>query len=212
MNAPASDSLNLPLMPHRSRDIQFALQQFSCQLGERIQHALGQQKGKSSAKLVEAIEPLLKERLAGLVVDAFQSTVMSQGDASRRQRAVLGCLLHGVDLGGYPMPSVMSDEGRDSRSRQSADEDPEMTSEGAAKLLHVSRTHLNSLIDAGELGVVRRTSGGHRRISRPAVLAYWARTKERQFEGLDEMIEASQRLGLYDAEIDDLPDDLKPTP
>lgn len=211
MNAPALQPSSSSLRPEAARDIQFALQAFSDQLAQRIAQAVSRQQGKA-AKEAGPLLPLLNERLPAMVVDAFLSTVLAEGDASRRRRAVLGCLLHGVDLGGYAVSRpILADELR-ATHRESSSDDPEMTSEGAAKLLHVSRTHLNSLIDAGELGEVRRTSGGHRRISRSAVLAYWARTKERQLEGIDEMIEASQRLGLYDAEIDDLPDHLKPTP
>jgi excisionase family DNA binding protein len=216
MPAPAIQSLSSSLMPETARDVQFALQSFSDQLGERLQNALSKQVGKTSAKLVakdvEALGTLLKNQLPTMVVDAFLATLLADGDAQRRRRAVLGCLLHGVDLGGFQISRPKSVDELEALNAESADEDPEMTSEGAAKMLGVSRTHLNTLIEAGELGKVRRTSGGHRRISRSAVLIYWARTKERQFQGLDEMIEISQRLGLYDAEIDDLPDHLKPIP
>lgn len=69
----------------------------------------------------------------------------------------------------------------------------------------LSRTHVNSLADSGALGVVRRTGGGHRRISKAALLRYKALSKERQSKGLDAMVAASQKLGLYDAEVESLP-------
>jgi hypothetical protein len=52
-------------------------------------------------------------------------------------------------------------------------------------------------LDAGALGGVSRTAGGHRRISKAAVLAYKADSKARQTKGLDAMAQASERLGLY---------------
>lgn len=81
----------------------------------------------------------------------------------------------------------------------------ELTSEDAAKLLHVSRSHLNKLVDEGKLDGVRRTQGGHRRIQRAAVLAYREKTKIMQKKGLSRMVEASERMGLYDTELEELP-------
>jgi excisionase family DNA binding protein len=78
--------------------------------------------------------------------------------------------------------------------------DPLLSSEEAAKLLHVSRTHINMLIDSGKLGQVTRTEGGHRRIARTAVLKYKAESKLRRAKGVNAMVEATERLGLYDAE------------
>ncbi|MBK5148594.1 helix-turn-helix domain-containing protein [Burkholderia sp. R-69608] len=71
--------------------------------------------------------------------------------------------------------------------------------------LHVSRTHLNALVDEGKLGEIRHTEGGHRRIPRAAVLAYKNKTRLAQREGLAGMTEASKRLGLYEAEVEGLP-------
>ena len=81
------------------------------------------------------------------------------------------------------------------------DESDELTSEEAAKLLYVSRTRLNTLVDTGRLGEVPRTAGRHRRISKATVLQYKADSKKRQEKGLKAMIKASERLGLYDEEF-----------
>lgn len=78
--------------------------------------------------------------------------------------------------------------------------DDELSSEAAAKLLHVSRAHLNSLVDAEALGPIRRTKGGQRRIQKAAVLMYKADAQARQANGLSAMMAATQRLGLYDDE------------
>jgi excisionase family DNA binding protein len=80
-----------------------------------------------------------------------------------------------------------------------------MTISEAAKLLHVSRTHLNTLIDEGKLDRVHYTQGGHRRIQRAAVLAYKEESKTTQKKGLNRMVEASERMGLYDKELEGLP-------
>jgi len=71
-----------------------------------------------------------------------------------------------------------------------------LTCESAAKLLNVSRTHVNTLIETGQLKGVRRTTDGHRRILKSEVLRYKAAGKTRQDMGLDAMVEASERLGL----------------
>lgn len=71
--------------------------------------------------------------------------------------------------------------------------------------MHVSRTHLNTLADSGALGYVRRTDGGHRRISKAALLKYKATSRQRQAKGLDATVAASQRLALYGAELASLP-------
>lgn len=84
-------------------------------------------------------------------------------------------------------------------------DDEELTSEAAAKVLHVSRSHLDALVKSGQLGEIRSTAGGHPNISKAAVLNYKAASKERQAKGLDVMVEASERLGQYDHELIDAP-------
>jgi hypothetical protein len=69
----------------------------------------------------------------------------------------------------------------------------------------MSRTHVNSLMDSGALGFISRTAGGHRRISRAAVLAYKQDRRQRQAKGLEAMTGASQRLGLYEGELESIP-------
>ena len=68
----------------------------------------------------------------------------------------------------------------------------------------VSRTHINMLMDTGKLGEITRTHGGHRRIARAAVLEYKAESKGRRADGMKAMVEATDRLGLYDAEAAEL--------
>lgn len=77
----------------------------------------------------------------------------------------------------------------------------ELTTEGAAKLLNVSRTQLRRLVKTGQLAGVRRTTHGQLHIPKSEVLQYKSGSKDRQEKGLDAMIEASERLGLYDHEF-----------
>lgn len=86
-----------------------------------------------------------------------------------------------------------------------AADDEVVTSEEAAKLLHVSRTHVNKLVEKGELGEVRKTEGGHRRILRSAVMSYKEKSKASQLKGLEQMMAASAALGHYDDEMNNVP-------
>ena len=81
----------------------------------------------------------------------------------------------------------------------------ELTFAEAAKLLHMSRTYLNTLVKAGTFSGVRKTRGGQRRIPRAEVLAYKKHSVMTQTQGLDRMMEVSQRIGLYDAENREVP-------
>jgi excisionase family DNA binding protein len=80
----------------------------------------------------------------------------------------------------------------------------DLTSEAAAKMLGVSRTHLNSLVEKGELSA-SRTQGGHRRFAEAEIAKYKVQMKQRQSEGLDKMLESSTMLGLYDDELEGIP-------
>jgi excisionase family DNA binding protein len=77
----------------------------------------------------------------------------------------------------------------------------ELTIAEAATLLHVSRTYLDTLLAAGKLPGIHETREGDRRIPRAEVLAFKERLVITQKRGLKRMMEASQRMGLYDAEI-----------
>jgi excisionase family DNA binding protein len=79
-------------------------------------------------------------------------------------------------------------------------DEPFLSLEEAAQLLHVSRTHINKLIDTGKLEDVQ-TEGPQRRIEKSAVLTYKAERKARQAAGMATLVDAPQRLGLYDAEF-----------
>jgi excisionase family DNA binding protein len=159
---------------------------------------------KPSSKMVEKA---VVECVPALLEQAFVTSFLSSKEHAREHRALLSHVLSAAELQatvGEDWAALMQTSGA-SKVAVSAAEDEELTSETASKLLHVSRTHVNSLADSGALGVVRRTGGGHRRISKAALLRYKALSKERQSKGLDAMVAASQKLGLYDAEVESLP-------
>lgn len=79
-----------------------------------------------------------------------------------------------------------------------------LTTEEAAALLSVSRSHVISLIKSQVL-TASRTSGGHHRISKAVVLAYKAEMKNRQAKGLDAMTAATADMGLYETELEGIP-------
>ena len=75
----------------------------------------------------------------------------------------------------------------------------------AARMLHVSSTYFDGLVRTGELVAIRRTRDGRQRFSMANLLAYKERSKVRQRAGLDRMVEATRRMGLYEAELNGLP-------
>ena len=128
----------------------------------------------------------------------IEPDLAAEGERARQQRAILMHLLSTAELRRLSPNAMMSGV---SAAAAAPGEDEVVTSEEAAQLLHVSRTHVNSLVQAGKLGPVNLTEGGRRRISKAAVLHYKADSKHRQARGLAMMTEASQRLGLYDNEF-----------
>lgn len=171
-------------------------------LGAQVNAVIAQQLGRQAAS--KTIEKKVADAMPALVEQAFIVGFLQDKKSARHSRAMLAHLLSAAELQSFagsalklPVAVLPVDA--------AAENGDELTSEAAAKLLHVSRTHLNTLVDTGQLGEVRRTAGGHRRISKAAVLQYKAVSKERQAKGLVAMVEASERLGLYDQELEGVP-------
>jgi excisionase family DNA binding protein len=72
-----------------------------------------------------------------------------------------------------------------------------LTTADVASRLDVSRPHVSMLCDAGKLGEVVLTEGGHRRIRSSAVDAYLAARVKQSEDGLSPR-EAAVEAGLYD--------------
>jgi excisionase family DNA binding protein len=70
----------------------------------------------------------------------------------------------------------------------------QLTTQQAAELLGVSRTHVVSLLDAGEIAYTK--PGKHRRIRLADLLDYSGRHTVERHEALREMTREAERLGL----------------
>jgi len=156
----------------------------------------------------KSVEKAVVEIIPALLEQAFVRSFLSGEEQAREHRAFLAHVLSAAELqatvGTDWWPMLLQATGA-SNAGASADAGEWLTSEAASKLLHVSRTHLNTLADSGALGVVRRTHGGHRRISKAALLKYKTLSQQRQSKGFDAMTAASQKLGLYDADLEGHP-------
>ncbi len=72
---------------------------------------------------------------------------------------------------------------------------PEVTTTQAASLLGVSRPHVTKLVDTGRLPA--RMAGSHRRIRLVDLVRYKAE-RDRRRELVDEVVDMSQELNLYE--------------
>ena len=72
----------------------------------------------------------------------------------------------------------------------------ELSIQAAADLLNVSRPFVVGLLESGKLRF--RKVGAHRRIRLSDLLAYKARMVAKADRAFAELVEESQRLGLYD--------------
>jgi excisionase family DNA binding protein len=79
-----------------------------------------------------------------------------------------------------------------------------LTSEEAAKMLHVSRVFVEALIEEGRLPGAHATGDGQFRIPRVSVIAYKKEMRKTRKLGLQDMIDASEKAGLYDLELEDV--------
>ncbi len=135
----------------------------------------------------------LAESLSHALLEEFFSGLTGNDNLARQRRAAVLAVLSAAEF-----PDVTF-------SVSTPTDDEFLTSEKAAELLFVSRTHVNKLMDTGTLQGVIRTEGGHRRVPKASISAYKAASKLRQASGLARMTEASQRLGLYEAELEGIP-------
>ncbi|MFM0126740.1 hypothetical protein [Paraburkholderia sediminicola] len=83
--------------------------------------------------------------------------------------------------------------------------DQKIDANEAARLLFVSRSHFDTLVRSGKVTATRCAPTEPQPLfSRAVLLTYKKRLMARQRRGLRRMMEATDRMGLYDAEIDDL--------
>ena len=177
--------------------LRFALADVADSLAAGVSSAIVSE-AKGRAATADVIRKTVKDLMPSLLESEFLRRLVENEQGARQQRAVIIHLLSSADMGGTRSRPRPVDTGK-------PEDEEALTSAQAAELLHVSRTHVNTLLDSGVLGPVMRTAGHHRRISKGAVLAYKEESKKRQARGLDVMVQATERLGLYDAELEGVP-------
>lgn len=74
----------------------------------------------------------------------------------------------------------------------------ELSTQQAADLLNVSRPHIAKLVDEGALPA--RRVGPHRRLLASDVLAYKQKMYADQVRSMEELVNLTEELGLYDAD------------
>jgi hypothetical protein len=81
-----------------------------------------------------------------------------------------------------------------------------VSSDRAARLLNISCACSDGLVRAGELSPARHVlSDGRRRFLTAQLPAYKRRRRIEQRDGLTRMVKASERMRLYEAELEGLP-------
>ncbi len=167
----------------------------------------------------ESMQLELKSRLEGLQPDAQRAIgdtighlfpqLLERHLLGKRSAGTRARLLHALSVLNLQRFQPDEEEEDDAEIVQAVSPMPEagdaLTSEEAAKLLNVSRTHINRLVADNKLGSVAFTEGGHRRILRAAVLAYKAESFARHQRALTDMVRAGEDAGMYDNELDGIP-------
>jgi len=188
---PTNTSATLP-------DVRGASDTLAAQIADVVRSLTGRMLEDTSASK-KAARGASAQQLVKQAMNSIVQSLLVDDAVAQRQRTILAQLLLTANL-------LKSGANESSQALALGGEvgDPLLSSEEAAKLLHVSRTHINMLIDSGKLGQITRTEGGHRRIARTVVLKYKAESKLRRARGVNAMVAATERLGLYDAEAAEL--------
>ena len=180
--------------------LHFALGNMAESVADRVSSAIAEQIQTRKVNM-EVIRQIVTSAMPSTLESEFVRELLDDKEDSRKRRAMLVHVLSAADVRGINANVAMMQD----VAPATVEDDELLTSQDAAKLLHVSRTHMNMLIDTGKLGAVSITDGGHRRIARSVVLAHKKRAKARQVLGLAEMVGTSARLGLYAGEIANTP-------
>ncbi len=160
---------------------------------------------KSSALNAGTLSEALSSEVDHLLLRSITAGLLTaQDETGHIRRNAMMRLLVEADAPKHPASRAQSQW-----SEGTSDAGDVLTSEQAAKLLNVSRPHINKLLDTGLIPGVERMPGGHRRISRGAVLQYKEGMKLRQSKASREVGRISNELGLYDDELDGIPESPK---
>lgn len=124
---------------------------------------------------------LLSPRRAGRTVEVFAARLVdTDGGTTETPESVL-----------HPLKLVLQTMAQD-QTVTLVPHGKELTTQGAAGLLHVSRPHLIKLLDQGI--IPHHKVGTHRRLQVEDVLAYRAERDTTRREKLDELIRISEEL------------------
>jgi excisionase family DNA binding protein len=187
-----------PFEANVSGGLHFALASLAASLAAQVSSVVAKQVRAQRWSTDAAIRKSLKLLMPELLEREFTRGLLDNVQGVRERRAMLVHVLTTADVHALhlsPLEAVS----------KAAEDDESLTSEEAAELLHVSRTHLNGLLEAGSIAGWSRTAVGHRRIPKAAVLEYKEVSKQRQARGLEAMAQASQSLGLYKDELTGVP-------
>jgi excisionase family DNA binding protein len=129
----------------------------------------------------------LGARMAVLVADVLERSLSAHTVQGKALRMALIAKLANEEIGGAQPSAVVA---------PNAVNDVLLTTVEAAAKLEASRPYVSMLCNAGKLGDVVMTEGGHRRIRSSAVQAYLA-TRAKQHEGAMSPRQAGVEAGLY---------------
>jgi excisionase family DNA binding protein len=181
------------LIPLPGVTLQLALDSFARALAKKVL-ALISPSLPDQATCIK-IRQSLDEQFAGLLEAEFANDLLRDlAKTSVEKRTLLTHLLTEANVKALTIEGLPKENVVDLDVESAAEF---LTSEEAAKMLRLSRTHVNALIDAGKLGDILKTEGGHRRVTRGAVLDYLEARKVTQRKGIEQMMEESAKMGLY---------------
>jgi excisionase family DNA binding protein len=138
-------------------------------------------------KALPASAEALGARFTLLVATVLEQSLSSRTAQGKALRMALIAKLANEEIGNMEVSTT---------SPQVAGNDALLTTAQAAVQLEASRPHVSMLCNAGKLGEVVMTEGGHRRIRSSAVQAYLA-TRAKQHEGAVSPRRAGIDAGLY---------------
>ena len=153
----------------------------------------GRQSGPS--KVVSPSMAELQARLEQIVSATLEAALSAKTDTGKALRmALIGKLARqelGEEAASEPASAIAP------AAAATAVTDALMSTAEAASALDVSRPYVAMLCDAGKLGDVVRTEGGHRRVRASAVELYRL-SQIREHQGAESVREAGLNAGLYE--------------
>jgi excisionase family DNA binding protein len=153
----------------------------------------GRQSGPS--KVVSPSTAELQARLEQIVSATLEAALSAKTDTGKALRMALIGKLVLQELGEKAAPEPASAIAP--AAAAAAVTDALMSTAEAASALDVSRPYVAMLCDAGKLGDVVRTEGGHRRVRASAVELYRL-SQIREHQGAESVREAGLNAGLYE--------------